>query len=334
MTFAGVYYGDDNARCILGSLAAAAVLKEDRWNESLLRAILANLRTTGVNGFRGERLEDDVMQANGWQSYWNGDVTHYSPHFESWLWACYFWAFSKTGFTPLQQRGMTGISNMMTAYPHQWTWTNGIQQERARMLLPLAWLVRISDNAEHRAWLRRIAEDVLALQDACGGIREEVGSVGLGRYGPPKSNEDYGTTEAPLIQENGDPLSDMLYTTNYALIGLHEAAAVTGDAFYVEAENRLIEFLCRIQVRSERHPELDGAWFRAFDFRRWEYWASSADLGWSAWSIESGWSQTWIASVLALRRMKTSLWELLSNNQIAECSDRLIEEMFSGKKKQ
>jgi hypothetical protein len=30
-----------------------------------------------------------------------------------------------------------------------------------------------------------------------------------------------------------------------------------------------------VQVRSEGRPELDGAWFRAFDFKRWEYWASN-----------------------------------------------------------
>ena len=39
------------------------------------------------------------------------------------------------------------------------------------------------------------------------------------------NNENYGTFEAPLNQENSDPVSDMLYTTNFAIIGLHEAAA-------------------------------------------------------------------------------------------------------------
>ncbi len=48
------------------------------------------------------------------------------------------------------------------------------------MLLPLAWLVRLQDTDEHRGWLRCIAEDLLALQDSCGAIREEVGSEGLG----------------------------------------------------------------------------------------------------------------------------------------------------------
>jgi hypothetical protein len=49
---------------------------------------------------------------------------------------------------------------MMEKYPDGWFWTNGIQQERARMLLVLAWLLRVEDTPEHRAWLDRIATDI------------------------------------------------------------------------------------------------------------------------------------------------------------------------------
>ncbi|MCX6927048.1 MAG: hypothetical protein NT154_28160, partial [Verrucomicrobia bacterium] len=123
--------------------------------------------------------------------------------------------------------------------------------------------------------------------------------------------------EAPLIQSNADAASDLLYTCNFAFLALHEAAAATGDSFYRDAEEKLAKFLCRIQIRSETHPELDGGWFRAFDFKRWEYWASSADAGWGAWSIESGWTQSWITSVLALRGMQTSLWDLTARSRIS-----------------
>ncbi|MCD6285816.1 MAG: hypothetical protein J7M39_07890, partial [Anaerolineae bacterium] len=142
------------------------------------------------------------------------------------------------------------------------------------------------------------------------------------------TNAEYGTTEAPLIQQNGDPLSDLLYTTNFAFVGLHEAAAAASDPFYTEAADRLAHYLCRIQVSSEAHPELDGGWFRAFDFRRWEYWASNADVGWGAWSIESGWTQAWITSVMALRQMRTSLWTLTAGSRIGEQLEALVPAMF------
>lgn len=310
------FYGDDNARVLLSTCATAALLESDRWDEAILKCLLANLRTTGTYGFRPNRIDLPDLEANGWRSYFNGDTIYYAPHYQAYLWACHLWAYRHTGYDLFLQRAQTAIRMTMNAYPDQWRWTNGIAQERARMLLPLAWLVRVRNTPEHRRWLRRVAEDLLALQAPCGALREELGSADRGAYGPPKSNEEYGQHEATLMQANGDPLCDLLYTTNFAFLGLHEAAAATGDRLYADAEEKLAAFLCRMQVRSEVHPELDGAWFRAFDFERWEYWASNADAGWGAWSIETGWTQGWIVGVLGLRRMDTSLWDLTAGSRI------------------
>jgi hypothetical protein len=309
-------YGDDNARLLLGTMAAAAVLENDRWDEAMLQCLLGNLRTTGPLGFRGDRIDIPELSRNGWEHYFHRRVTNFAPHFESYLWACYLWAYHKTGFEMFRERAKTAIRMTMAAYPDRWRWTNGLQQERARMLLCLSWLVRVEDTPEHRAWLRRMAEEFLARQDASGAIREEIGELGRGMMRPPQSNEAYGSGESPLLQKNGDPVCDLLYTCNFALLGLHEAAAATKEPFYAQAEERLARFLCRIQVRSDRHPELDGGWFRAFDFRLWDYWASNADAGWGAWSIESGWTQGWITSVLAMRQLKTSLWDLTARNRL------------------
>jgi hypothetical protein len=297
---------------MMGTMAAAALLKSGRWNDALVKCLLANLRTTGPQGFRGNRLADDDLQKNGWEHYWKTDRVNLAPHYECWLWACFLWAFDRTGYEPFFDRAKSAIRLTMEAYPHKWRWTNGLQQERARMILPLAWLVRLEDSPQNRRWLRTVTRDMLRRQDACGAIAEEVGKAGTGAYGPPKTNEEYATTEAPLIQRNGDPLADLLYTVNFAFLGLHEAAAATGEAMYSRAADKLADFMCRVQVKSESHPELDGGWFRAFEFKRWEYWASNADWAWGAWCIESGWTQTWLASVLALRQMKTSFWDLTS----------------------
>jgi hypothetical protein len=327
----GVYYGDDNARSMLGTMGTAGLLKSGRWDESLMRCLLANLRTTGKLGFRGNRIDQKPLEKNGWRHYWNGERVNYAPHYEAHLWACYLWAYHKTGHKPFLDRTENAIRMTMAAYPGQWRWTNGIQQERARMLLALAWLVRVQDTPEHREWLRKMASEMLRFQDACGAIREELGPAGKGAYGPPRSNEEYGKHEATLMQQNGDPLSDMLYTSNFAFIGLHEAAAATGDPLYVDASKKMAEFFCRIQVRSETHPELDGWWYRAFEFKRWEYWASNADAGWGAWSTESGWTQSWIAGVLGMRHRKTSLWDLTARSKIGQHLDALLPVMFPDK---
>jgi hypothetical protein len=309
-------YGDDNARLLLGTMASSALLGEDRWDEAMLLCLLANLRTTGPRGFRGDRIDIPELGRNGWEHYFRRRIDNYAPHYESYLWACNLWAYHKTGFAPFLDRAKSAIRITLDAYPDRWRWTNGLQQERARMLLCLAWLIRLEDTPEHRAWLHRVAHDLLERQDASGAIREEIGALGRGQMQPPQSNDAYGTGESPLLQHNGDSVCDLLYTCNFAFLGLHEAATATGDPEYAQAEDRLADFLCRIQVRSDRHPELDGGWFRAFDFRLWDYWASNADAGWGAWSIESGWTQGWITAVFALRQLRTSLWDLTAGSRI------------------
>ena len=322
------FYGDDNARVLLASMASAGVLGEGRWDEAILKCLLGNLRTTGPYGFRPDRVDLPEMERNGWEHYFRQPVISYAPHYQCYLWACYLWAYRQTGFELFLERAECAIRLTVDAYPDDWRWTNGIQQERARMLLPLAWLIRVDDTPEHREWLRRIAEDLLEYQDDTGAIAEAIGDASMGSLRPPISNEEYGTGETPLLQENGDPVCDMLYTSNFAFLGLHEAAAATGDAYYRGAENRLAEFLCRIQIHSVSQPELHGGWFRAFDFDRWEYWASNGDAGWGAWSIESGWTQGWIVAVFGMRHAGNSLWDLTESSAIEEHFTELYDIMF------
>jgi hypothetical protein len=324
----GVYYSDDNARVILGTLVASAALKTERWNEGMLKAILANFRTTGPAGFKPRRLEEPDLQKLGWEHYWKDEYVHFAPHYQSWIWATFLWLYDKTKYKPLLDRSKIGIKNMMAAYPDEWHWTNGLQQERARMILPLAWLLRIEDTTEHRKWLYHIVDDLLAFQDESGAIREDLGSVGFGKYAPPKSNAAYGTNEAPLIQENGDPLADMLYTSNFAIFSLTEAAAATGDERIKSAARKLADFLVRIQVRSESHPELDGSWYRAFDFKRWEYWGSNADAGWGVWSTETGWTQGWIVTMQIMNEINSTVWDFTADSKISNHFEMIQKRML------
>ena len=197
----------------------------------------------------------------------------------------------------------------METYPEKWQWSVDIQLERARMLLPLSWLVRVEDTEEHRQWLDKMVSELLKFQDAGGGIRVELGKGSLGMSGKTTSNETYGQYEAPLIAEDGDRVCDMLYTNNFAFFGLNEAAKATGSPKYKEAVEKMSDFLTRIQVKSEDHPDVDGAWFRAFDYGRWSYWASNADAGWGTWSTLTGWIQTWIVATQILVEQDDSFWD-------------------------
>lgn len=323
-----IFYGDDNARAILGIIGASAYLDEGRWDKQIIENILANFRTTGKNGFRGPSLDAQSITNEGWQHFNERDIINPHPHFESWLWACYLWLYDKTGYQPLLDKTKRAIAITMERYPN-WNWTNGIQQERARMILPLAWLVRVEDTPQHREWLDTMVTEIIKQQDASGAIREELGDGAKGMFGKTRSNAEYGLHEAPLIYENGDPVADMLYTCNFAFFGLNEAARATGDTRYQQAAKRLSDFLIRIQVNSDKHPGLDGAWFRAFDFNRWEYWASNADAGWGAWSTLTGWIQSWIIATQAQIQENTSFWEVSAGIELQDEFQPIKDDLLS-----
>jgi len=307
---AGGYWGDDNARALLSAIASRSLLASDRWDEPIVRGILANFRTTGPKGFRPQMITDADLKKNGWQHYFNLNRVDCCPHMQSWLWITYLWLYDKTRYEPLLTRTRTGLQMMMAAYPNWRLEANRVEQERCRMLLPLAWLVRADDTPEHRQWIETVAGYVLKLQDPSGAIPQIPDSIVA-------SNDGYGTGECAITHEAGDPATDALYSINFAFIGMHEAAAATGDERYAQSAAKMADFFIRTQTQSDTHPELDGTWFRGFDFRKWDYWASDGDWGWGVWSNEIGWTHSWITATLALRHVKTSLWELTNDNRIA-----------------
>ncbi len=322
-----VFYGDDNARVILSTLSASSNLEDDRWDKALALCLIANLRTTGPLGFRKNRIDLPDLLRNGWEYYWKTPIVSYSPHYQAYLWACFLWGFLLAGYPRFLERTVNAVRMTIEKYP-DWKWTNGLTQELARMALPLAFLIRVEDRAEYRMWVDRIVGDLVSQQQACGAIRETLGPVGNGQYPPPSSNEQYGTTEAPVIQENGDPACDLLYTLNFAFLGLHELASAYGSASLKQAEDKLAGFLCRIQLRSEEQPYLDGCWMRGFDYEKWEYWGSSSDTGWGAWSVESGWTNSWIASVFAMRLLNEALFSLKRSSQIRQSLYEAVDELL------
>ena len=203
-----VYYADDNARGMLGMIKAAAALQTDRWDERLAQCLLANLRITSQLGFSPERI-DGPLPPDQWRSRFDSQFTFFCPHHQAYLQACYLWAYRQSGDRLFLDRAKSAIRLTMEAYPDRWTWTNGqITLERARFLLPLAWLVRVEDTPEHRAWLDRMVNELLADQVECGAIRTRI-------VRSPTSNEAYGTGETSLVEQNGDPVSDLLYECQF-----------------------------------------------------------------------------------------------------------------------
>ena len=297
-----VYYGDDNARSMLGMMLAAAVDKTDRWDERLAKCLLANLRISGQFGFQPSRVDEGPLVQNGWQHYFKGKNINYEQNYQAKLLACSPLGLlaNEVPFVPeLRKDGPRHVHGRLFQ-------ARGIEPQHPDGSGKNASAVGLVGAGGRHSGTPPVVgqdyEDLLVGQDPCGAIREEDFAAGLGGLPLVGSNEAYGTAESPLIHANGDPACDLLYTTNFAFLGLHEAAAATGEPFYRQAEEKLAKFFCRVQVRSESHPELDGGWFRGFDFKHWDYWASNADTGWGVWCLETGSSQSWITAVLAFRQ--------------------------------
>lgn len=332
------YYGDDNAKAILGMILAASALKEDKWDQRILEAILANFRTAGVYGFRENKLFGSNLENYGWEYYHNQETVVYASHYQSLLWGCYLWAYDKTGYEPLLERSKTAISMMMDAYEKtmeneiddgtgEWHWCNGLQQDRAKMILSLAWLVRVEPTEEHIGWLNTMITDLMAHQDeATGALREAIGEAGQGiaKYGPFTSNDQYGKHEAPVIQANGDPCTDALYTSSFAMMTLNEAcAAMEAKGYSQLAEtykayrDTLSDYMVRIQQISG-NDKYNGVWTRGFDYEKWEVYGSDGDAGWGIWCTETGWTQAWISGTLSLRLLDTNIWDYTKTTTVGD----------------
>lgn len=109
---------------------------------------------------------------------------------------------------------------------------------------------------------------------------------------------------------------------------LNEAYHATGNKKYREALKKLSDFLIRIQVSSERYSDVNGAWFRAFDYKTWDYWASNADAGWGAWATLTGWIQTWITTTQILVERDQSYWGITEGSDINRYMKQTIDVMF------
>ena len=321
------YYGSGNCLSMTGLLAAETLLGRKAHLKEILRCFLSVLRTTGKFGFRRPSFKDPASFAQqSPEDFRNEEFILKCPHRQGSIWAGFLLAWQLTGREEFLEKTKTGLRMTMESFPDL-NWMNGLSQEFARLLLPLAWLVRCEDTPLHRKWLDMTVEAVTSLMTEEGALRESLGKRELGHFPPPDSNEKYGKSEASLIQQEGDTGCDTLYTTGFALLGLHEAARAAGEKRYADAADRLTEFSLRIQAVSEEHPELSGAWIRGFDYELWDFWGSSADFAWGAWCAETGWGNAMTAAALALRRMKCSLFDLAAKNPMKEFLPELLDEI-------
>ena len=315
------FYSDDNSRDWFGGLAAAALLNSSIVDDQLTTLALALLRTTGTDGFRPANINGGALESGGWRQFFERPhrIASDNPHFIAQMWALFFAAYRVTGISLFRQQALKGLGTYMTESfdPGKVFATESITEELSRLMLPLAWRIRVQDTPANRDDLRRVWAALNATWVPGVGVPTCTMSP-FGQMCPPcSSNACYGNGERSVCQESGDPASDVLYESNFLLNNLIEAFAATGEAEYSAAAEQLSRYVARIQVKSDRFPHYSGTWFRAFDFHRWEVFGSSADWGWPAFGIETGWTVTWLTAGLGLRELKIeSMWDLMTSRSL------------------
>ena len=155
-------------------------------------------------------------------------------------------------------------------------------EEQCRLILPLALLYQATGEKAHRDMLYRVTNDLLTHRHPSGGIAEwDTG------YKASCSRESRG--ECSLLTENGDPIADLLYSTNWLPIGFAVAYHVTNDEKYHKLWRDVAAFCLKSQIHSN-DPKTDGSWCRAFDMELGEAYGCPHDVGWAVRCSESGWT--------------------------------------------
>jgi len=324
-----VVYGDDNSRAGFGAVLAGELLDHQANISDIIRMAYSLLRTTGPSGLRRPNLINprNFTRGRTWENYQQEIFEECRPHYQA-----YHWAFNLQMYVLTEDRDfLISAKNAMQkaaeVFP-DYLWQNGASTDWARVLLPFAMLVEVEDTPENRQQLKKMADYFISKMNEYGVVPELMGKRELGKYPSPESNKDYGKQEAALVQNNGDEVCDMLYTMNYAFIGMHEAYMATGDKDYKAACDRIADFLCRVQIRSDEQFMLDGCWMRGFDYSLWEYFGNSSDTGWGPWCVETGWTNAWIALTLGLRQLNRPLLSRRQKDLYKAQAPEIKKEMF------
>ena len=147
---ASTIYADDQCRIGMAVAFAGAVMGETRWDESLMHLVLGNVRLMNAAGYFHSSITADAVVQQGWRHFFT-DTSHnennyYQSAGRAMMLMAHVLTCDETGL--FLNRTKAGLASTMQAYyQRDWVCQVGLTSESARVLLPLAWLVRIEDTA-------------------------------------------------------------------------------------------------------------------------------------------------------------------------------------------
>jgi len=104
----------------------------------------------------------------------------------------------------------------------------------------------------------------------------------------------------------GEHLVDLIYTQNWATLGLQHAASLFGEERYADAARKSLHLLARIQDASES-PYFNGCWRGMYDMEKNE-WGGGDHYEGGAGSIYTGWTNAPIGMAFLFSENRASLF--------------------------
>ena len=279
----GPVYQDDTAIAIVFSLAGHRLMGHPMYLERGLMAAKASLAVFG----------GEVPQAAG-----AADPGRDHPHDRGQMIAAWLYTYGITGDRSYLEKALPVLRRMIEEYPRTPRYLISHTGEAARFLLPLALAFHYTKDDTFAGALSAQADYLRSRTVPCGAIQEDGSNTGNRLSG----------TDLGLTYDRGEAIADQLYTTSFAAMNYWIAYKATGDTRYLEDYFRVTDFLVRIQVQSA-NPAIDGGWMRGFDYSLWEYYGSNADQSWTAYCLETGWTNAIIDIALALHLLDESFYK-------------------------
>ncbi|WP_163568475.1 hypothetical protein [Fodinicola feengrottensis] len=279
-------FSDDNGWISALVLADGIRRGDDETVAQGLRGVEALIRTSDaefglqVNPWR----TPSYLIGQGWEAISRLPLTEnldVSAHWQSTPQTALLLAYAATSDQRYLDFATRGLDHMVAEFPRMRLETSRTA-EYIRFLLPLLAAYHYTQKSSYLDVIMRIGEFLRERQDPDSGALAEWD----GRN--PSSNATYGQDEQSIVQQNGDTVTDQLYTVGFAAMFLPLAHQVTGESVFDELGTGVLDYLSRIQIDDD--SPLSGAWMRSFDFGHWEYFGSNADIGWGPYCVETGWA--------------------------------------------
>ena len=286
-----VAYSDDNGRVLLESLLYSYIKKDEDLFRRSYAAVNALRSTVGKNGHRRTRIDlKDYYQKNGRKWFNTHKVRrnrYKSPHYDAWTFASLIYG----GFLIDEQNIINlikkGIDDYMKIFPNVKV-EHSVGDDFSKLLIASVMLYQSTKDEKDLKYIHQIIDFFEPYQDKESGAFPEVDPFKK-HARTEKTNAKYGTGESALYTDSSDTISDQLYSLGFMAMGLYFAYK-TGKCD--KAHNmlmKLLDYLCMIQLKTS-NPQLNGTWTRGFDYKFGEPYGANGDVGWGAYSIETGWT--------------------------------------------